>query len=128
MLKAFYNAYIILQSDIKPPKVQEEKVDSLLKRYCTSVFLNFYGTINGPDELDWDPFLDAQFCSIDWLKSLTIKKDLKRNDLYYVSFIKDSSNNELTTIELSVIKEKDIYKIDSLPQLTRHIKFVRSKN
>ena len=124
-LNDFYTAYFNLQSDPYPLKKQIQKVDSLLERYCTKEFLNFYKNIQGPEELDWDPFLDANYIEIEFLKTMKISKDKEKNDLYYVSYIK-KYNNEATTIELTIIKEKEVYKINSLPQLTRHIDFVRS--
>ena len=125
-LKDFYTAYFTLQADPYPMEIQGQKIDSLLKKYCTKEFLKFYYKIEGPEELDWDPFLDAQECDIESLKTISIKKHPQKNDLFYVTYIK-LYNKELTTIEVTVIKEKASYKINSLPQLTRHIDFVRSK-
>jgi hypothetical protein len=124
-LKEFYTAYFHLQSDPYPLEKQTHIADSLLDRYCTKEFINFYRNIQGPEELDWDPFFDANYIEGDILKTIKISKDKVKNDLYYVSYLKKYSN-EVTTIELSIIKEKEVYKINSLPQLTRHIDFVRS--
>jgi hypothetical protein len=124
-LKDFYTAYFMLQSNLDTEKNPIQKIDSLLDRYCTKEFLNFYKNIESPNELDWNPFFNANYLEPGLLETMKISKDKGNNDLYYVAYLK-KYNNEVTTIELTIIKEKKGYKINSLPQLTKHIEFVRS--
>jgi len=52
---------------------------------------------------------------------MKISKDKEKNDLYYVSYIKKIIMK--LQHELTIIKGEGVYKINSLPQLTRHIDF-----
>jgi hypothetical protein len=61
--------------------------------------------------LDYEPLIKAQDFGIDCLKTLTIRKDLKRDDLYYVSYIEPSTKMKVI-IKLIIVKEKGLYKID----------------
>lgn len=107
MLKNFYTSYLNLYSKHLPLNVEIAKIDSIKKEYCTPKLLNYILSI---DELDYDPYLNSQMVDIRMLEALTIKKDEKRNDIYYVSYIYD----EKITIKLAVLKEKDGYKIDHI--------------
>lgn len=110
MLKSFYTSYII--EDSKMP-TNYEKLDSIKSKYCTANLLNKIENQFKKQELDYDPFLNAQDCDIEWLKTLTIRKDTKKSNLYYVSYA-DNYNNTKITIRLIVVKEKECYKIDSV--------------
>jgi uncharacterized UPF0160 family protein len=103
MLKCFYNSYII-ESD----KQQNGKVtDSILERYCTKKFLREMM------DMDGNPFVKSQDIDPDWLKTLDIKKDRTRKQIYHVSFYSRWDNSR-TLITIKVIKHNGEYRIDSV--------------
>jgi len=104
-LKTFYTEYII-QMEKLPDKT---KTDSLKLAYCTSDLLQ---TIES-QQLDYDPFLKAQDCDKEWLKTLTISKNHDREGEYRIGFL-DSFKGETTEIIVKVVSENGVYKIDSL--------------
>jgi len=106
MLKDFYTAYII--ENAKMP-TDYEKINSMKKNYCTANLLNKIEK----EEFDYDPFLNAQDSNIEWLNTLTVKKDIKNDNLYKVSY-KDTFSGTQVLIKLIVIKEKESYKINAI--------------
>ena len=73
------------------------------------------------EEIDADPFLKAQDTDIRFLETLSVKKDSTRlNDFivsYECSYISPADNKEVNNpivIHLTVIKEKEGFKIDSV--------------
>lgn len=106
MLKDFYTSYIT-ESAKMPPSVS--KVNSLKEKYCTAKLLQKIAR----EEFDYDPFLKAQDCNIEWLKTLAVKKDTTGSNQYCISYT-DTYNNTQIVIKLVVAKEKDLYKIDSI--------------
>jgi hypothetical protein len=108
MLKNLYTNIAIICSD--PYLYSLEKIDSIKRLNCTA---NYYKEIKDQGMLDYDPLLKAQDFRVEYLKTLTIRKDLKREDLYYVSYITPYDNMKLT-IKLIIVKEKESYKIESV--------------
>jgi hypothetical protein len=104
MLKSFYTSYI--RENVKMPP-NGSKISSVKMKYCTMDLLD---KINN-EELDFDPFLKAQDSNIDWIKTLIIKKDSSRKDLYDVSYI---DNNKPVIVKLNIIKQNKSFKIDSI--------------
>jgi len=86
-----------------------KKIDSIKNQYCTSSLLHKIKRLN----LDYDIFLQANDMDTVMLKTLDIKKDSRRNDLYTVSYL-DVFNNKTVSIELIIVRQKELYKIDSL--------------
>ena len=107
MLKNFYTSYLGTYSKHLLLNIENSKIDSIKKVYCTPKLLNYILSI---DELDYDPFLNAQMIDIRMLETLTIKKDSAKNDIYYVSYTYGREN----TIKLSVLREGNGYKIDHI--------------
>ena len=107
MLKNFYTGYITENSKIPENK---EKLDSIKNEYCTTKLLNYIQKQFLERVIDYDPFLNAQMIDTRMLETLTIKKDSVKNNLYYVSY----TYGGLNTIKLTVVKEKDCYKIDHI--------------
>jgi len=105
MLKDFYTSYITENAKMPP---DFSKINSIKNKYCTSTFLHKLET----DKLDYDPFLNAQDCDTEWLKTLLIKMDTEKN-LYQVSY-KDISSGTQVVIKLIVKKENKVYKIDAI--------------
>lgn len=106
MLKEFYKGYIT--ENAKMP-IDFAKVNLMKKKYCTA---NLLSKIE-KEELDYDPFLNAQDSNTEWLKTLSVKKDTNGSNLYQVSY-KDTYSGKLVVIKLIVIKEKGSYKIDAI--------------
>jgi hypothetical protein len=108
MLKDFYTSYmnIILSNSFK---FNPHNSDSIMNIFCTDSLIK---EISNP-ELDqgYDPLVKAQAFDYDCLKTLTLKKDLTRDDLYYVSYIKPYSMIK-ETIKLLIVNENGNYKIN----------------
>jgi hypothetical protein len=105
-LKQFYTNYII---EIDKMPLDEVKIKKLKEQYCTSKFI----TKLEEQDLDFDPFLNAQDCNIEWLKTLSIKKDTIKTNQYLVSY-KDIYSNSQITIDIFIAKDNNAYKIDSI--------------
>jgi hypothetical protein len=106
ILNEFYSNYIIENSK---SQIDQKTINSLKSKYCTSRLLNKIKI----EDLDYDPFLNAQDCDAEWLKTLTITRDSRKPNFYIISFV-DNLSNKKNYIRLSVIKEKDTYKIDTI--------------
>jgi hypothetical protein len=106
MLKDFYTDLGVICSD--PYHFSLEKVYSLKKLNCTA---NYFEEIEKQGMLDYDPLINAQNFSPDYLKTLIIKKDIRKDDIYYVSYITPYDKRKIT-IKLKIAKEKESYKID----------------
>jgi hypothetical protein len=98
MLKQFYTSYI---TQVASSEGTEKKLDIIKKRYCTAKLLNKIDK----EELDSDPFIDAQDVDIDWVKTLFVGKDAQKHDVYIVSYM-DNYNKKRTVIKLQVINAK----------------------
>lgn len=110
MLKEFYKIYI---TQIDKGPINRKKENSIKKKYCTTRLLE---AIKNDKELDYDPLIDAQDADIESLKTLSIKKNIGIASGYIVTYESSSKydNYEKTSIKLTVVKEKDGYKIDSV--------------
>jgi len=106
MLKSFYTSYIIENSKVPD---DFKKINSIKHKYCTTSLLHKIKKL----KLDYDMFLQANDIDSVMLKTLDVKKDSIRNNLYYVSYL-DIFNNKTVTINLMVIKQKEDYKIDAV--------------
>ena len=105
MLKTFYKEYVT-ENDKMP--VNDEKVELIKKKYCTSKLLKKMGVIN----FDSDPFLDAQDIEPSLLKTIKFTKD-KSNNTYKVSYL-TTFNNKTVCIKLRIIKVNNTFKIDDI--------------
>lgn len=103
MIKGFYTNYI---TDMDKGDVS--KLDTLQKESCTVNLLHKIPKLS--KQMDADPFLKAQDTNIKFLKSLTVKKDLKKEGHYVVSYGID----EKVAINLTVVKVNGEYKIDAV--------------
>jgi hypothetical protein len=106
MLKSFYNEYI---SEISIMPMNEEKVQEIKTNFCTKNLLN---KLNDK-ELDNDRFIEAQDCDIELLKKLNFKKKAKTENTFVVSYL-DNASRKLISIELIVVKQDEIYKIEEI--------------
>jgi len=104
MLKDFYTSYMTAFSD----GADENKFAAIQKKYCTAALLKRVPKL--AEQWDSDPFLKAQDSNVEYLKTLTVKKDLKKRDSYIVSYYAVRT----FVIHLLVIKQNESYKIDSV--------------
>lgn len=121
-LKDFYTNFIkitSIQSKLDR-KTLEQETEAIYNKYVTKELLDLIGKLT-IDELDWDPFLESQMCDNEMLETLIFRKDSVKNDLYYASY---KYGKDTVEIELVVVKEKEGFKIKSLPKLTRHLESI----
>ncbi|WP_281297672.1 hypothetical protein [Flavobacterium limnophilum] len=105
MLKTFYKEYVT-ENDRMP--VNEEKVELIKKKYCTSKLLKKMGLI----EFDSDPFLDAQDIEPTLLKTIKFTKD-KSGNTYKASYL-TTFNNKTVCVKLQIVKVNNTFKIDDI--------------
>lgn len=106
MLTNFYTGYL---TEISRIPEDADKIEWIKKEYCTADLLNKLNE----QELDYDPFTNAQDIDNNLLKNLIINKDTESDNLYAVSYPDSYSKNQII-IKLKVIKENDSYKIDDI--------------
>lgn len=98
MLKQFYTSYITQIANIEGT---EKELDIIKKRYCTAKLLSKLDK----EELDSDPFIQAQDADIDWVRTLLVAKDAQKHDVYTVSYM-DNYYKKRMVIKLQVINAK----------------------
>jgi hypothetical protein len=106
MLKKVYTDIASICSD--PYKFNLDSIYSIKKVNCTA---NYFKEIESQEMLDYDPLINGQDFGMEYLKTLAIKKDLKNDDIYYVTFLTPVYGRQ-KTIKLRIVKENDRYKID----------------
>lgn len=106
MLKQFYISYITASEE----SLDQKKLNLIKKQYCTKKILN---RIAKDEELDSDPFVNAQDTNMDWLKTLVISKDAQNANVYIASYV-DSYTKKRIINKLLVVKEGRVYKIDDI--------------
>ena len=112
MLKSFYTEYMttLSKDDVR---LSVKKIHSLQKTYCTQKLLKKLPMLS--EQIDADPFLQAQDSNIDYIKTLSIVKSQKIFNQYIVSYIDIYSPNKIKVIiYLTIVKEKNGFKIDSI--------------
>jgi len=114
-LKVFYREYFLEETKIDTDGragrgTDDAKIELLKKKYCTEIFLTKLRKAfkNG---LDYDPLANVQDYEMEWYKTLTIKKDKRKRNLYLVNYY---PNGENLTVKLIIVKDNGIYKIDSI--------------
>jgi hypothetical protein len=111
MLNKFYTAYLSEFSGSYNLHTSQHNLLSLRKKYCTSTCLKQYQKL--VEQTDADPLIKAQDCDISLLKTLHINRNLKKNNLYMISYVPINKNNEKVVINLIVINQKGVPKIAS---------------
>ena len=109
MLKEFYTSYITEVAGIS----NEKKVTSIQLKYCTMELVNKIDKQFKTQKIDYDPFIKAQDADTQDLKTLSVAKDLKKPNGYTVSYV-DTYSKKKITINLTVIKQGDSFKINSV--------------
>jgi hypothetical protein len=110
MLKNFYTAYM---TEIATGSAHNfaKKLTSIQKKYCTPDLVDKIPALI--DRANCDPFLKAQDSNMENIKTLSFKKDSKAPNLFIVSYT-DIYRHNKTTIKLTVVKQKDNFKIASV--------------
>jgi hypothetical protein len=114
MLKSFYKSYLTVCSKELLPIIENEKLDSIKGKYCTTKLLIYIHKLYLNHEIDYNPFFNSQMIDIKIFESLIVRKDSIRNDIYYVSYTYDTITKKPTNIKLAIIKQKGSYKIDHI--------------
>ena len=113
MLRTFYTCYIKAYNCSNDLNLVEKEFDFLKKKYCTKDLLDKIAKQLKNDELDYDPFIKAQDSNIGNEKTLNIKKDGEKNNIYIVTYV-DVYDHKIKVINVHLVKQKDGYKIDSV--------------
>ncbi len=113
-IKNFYTSYIEISSSSIPLSEMNKKLDSVTKIYCTKDLLDSISYKFENEELDYDPFINAQDSKMSMLKSLMIFKDKKNENLYTVIYTDDINDSSTTEIVLTIVNENGNYKISSI--------------
>ena len=109
MLTDFYTGYITIIA--KGPVDYEDKLIALKEKCCTKKLLDKIAE-DFKNELDYDPFINAQDSDVAWLKTLSVVKEPQTENTYSVSY----RNNDTTkvVIHLLVVKQGSLFKIDGI--------------
>lgn len=115
MLREFYTAYLteMMKDDLSTHGLS--RLENITKRYVTAQLLD---KINNEEELECNPFIDAQDYDNNWLKTLDVAKSESESGVFIVSFINEFDNNTKKVI-LLVTKNDSKYKIADI--LTRNV-------
>lgn len=105
-IRSFYTEYITADNGMP---VNETQLNSIKRKYCTPRLIHALQQ----DEMDYDPFLNAQDCDLSWISTLSVKRDTEEHDLYYVQY-KDTASKETIHLKLKLKYGNGEYKIDKV--------------
>lgn len=116
-LKKFYIDYNTVWDTVDNGNTLQKKIYILRKKYCTPELLKVMG-----DDLDHDLLTNDFGTDMEYLKTITVRKDSTKSDTYIVSYIahgyySPNKKNEFKipqTTYLKVLNEKGVIKIDSV--------------
>lgn len=108
MLEYFYKTYIVTFSDGGDPRLSTRKQAFLRKGFFTERGLKRYQQLF--EEKGYDPILKAQAANLAAADVVKAAKDPKQAGRYTVAY----EDPDKITIELSLVKEKDEWRIDYL--------------
>jgi hypothetical protein len=120
MIREFYTAYNIAWSRVPTPEILVRNLDSLQRIYCSENLRKKLKKQFDAEGLDHDLLTNDQAADVNYLEKLTIKKDSANANTYIISYVEDytSPSNKkefkMAIIHLSVVKEKETYKIDNV--------------
>ncbi|HTY09305.1 MAG TPA: hypothetical protein VMF29_09095 [Candidatus Edwardsbacteria bacterium] len=104
LLKSFYIEYI---TELGAGSPDFEKLKAMRRKYCTTSLLRrMY-------KLDYDPIVDAQDANIGWLHTLKVEKDSQNCSWYKASYV-DTYDGTKKVIELKIVRDGEMYKIDTI--------------
>lgn len=108
MLRYFYSSYIVSFSDGQDPRLTTRKQVFLRRGFFTERGLKRYQQLF--EEKGYDPIVKAQDANLEAINTLKFAKDPKQAARYTVAY----ENPDKITVELSLVKEKDEWRIDYL--------------
>jgi PBP1b-binding outer membrane lipoprotein LpoB len=114
MIRQFYVSYIATVAVDDIP-VMNAKIKALLTKNCTQKFIDKLPKLT--EKLDADPIIRAQDSDTAVLKTLAVKRNLKKQNAYTVSYsFKNLPDKPAikTNIYLTVVNQNGIYKIDDI--------------
>ncbi len=106
-LKEFYHLYI---SENAKNNVDRKYILQLKEKYVSKELLEKLGNEN----LDYDPFVNAQDYNIDWLQNIQITQVDNKDSTYLISILDNQVKKE---IYVAVKKQDNAYRIISIEQL-----------
>ncbi len=112
MLKEFYAAYITASSEL-PTTAALKQLDALPKKYCTAALLRKINAQSQQGHLDADPFTQSQDVDLSWLKTLSVRREVRSANFYTVSLGDDISRFKVV-IHLTVLKQGNSFKIAAI--------------
>ena len=110
-IKSFYTEYITKTCG---SLTNRDTIEKIQKKYCHSELLARIKKLQEEDSyLNSDPFLNAQDCDLEWLKTLTIEPDTKNNSWFIISYsyIDYSNSKKNVEIKLKVVSVDGFYYI-----------------
>lgn len=105
-LKAFYTEYI---RKCDQPTSEHEKFIEFRNFHCSKKLLQDINT----STLDYDPFLNAQDCSENWINSLKVVRATEKDATYQVTY-NTGFNDVINVVELTLKPNGSTYLIDSI--------------
>ena len=114
MIRKFYIAYISESISSIPASELQKKLDSITQIYCTKSLLDSIDNEFKNNELDYDPFLNAQDSSPEMLKTLSIHKRSQKENIYTVMYLSDKYDSTFTKIYLTISKIDGKYKVSGI--------------
>jgi hypothetical protein len=114
-LRTFYTAYVSEFSNENNAKKFEGRLDELRRKYYTVKCQKQYKRLG--EETDSDPIIKGQDSDAKFAKTLSIKRDFGKSNVFDVSYYyllgeNGKTHKEIITIKLLVIKENGNFKID----------------
>lgn len=114
MIREFYSVYVTEFLSKNNLNEQKKKLDSITQIYSTKSLLDSINYEFKNNELDYDPFLNAQDANLQMLKTLIIQKSKQKENLYRVMYLTNEYDSSFTNITLTISKENGRYKISSI--------------
>ena len=108
MLRYFYTTYIVSFTDAQDPRLNTRKQVFLMRGFFTERGLKRYQQLF--EENGYDPIIKAEYANMAATNTLKVAKDPKQANRYTVAF----EDPDKITVELSLVKEKDEWRIDYL--------------
>lgn len=108
MLRYFYTTYIVSFTDGQDPRLNTRKQVFLRRGFFTERGLKRYQQLF--EEKGYDPIIKAEYANMAAANTLKVAKDPKQANRYTVAY----EDPDKITVELSLVKEKDEWRIDYL--------------
>jgi hypothetical protein len=116
-LRHFYISYITEHcktADIPntSPTLKDnlKKIDSLVNAIATN---NLREQLKEQDEAGYDFFINSNNCSVEWLKTINVSKDVASENIYVVTYVNEYPV-EKKIIKLRMVKRGSVFLIDRI--------------